>query len=176
LKVDTASSATLHKNYQDDQITQRLLQVFSRGYSRFDDDDWRRLRQGAPPGTETYMFRAFLDPALPEAASPDVIASIRRMIEGSQSFAEFQTAIRERIAALEEERRVIADRRLSPPVQTFSGIEDQIPQYIMELIRSIVAIKVLYLQERRRPIGGEEAQKILNLKTRPPVSEKLPPG
>jgi hypothetical protein len=67
------------------------------------------------------------------------------MIESSQSFAEFQAALTDRLGALEEERRVISEKRLQPPVQTFAGTEDQIPQYIKALISSIVSLKVLFL-------------------------------
>jgi putative ATP-dependent endonuclease of the OLD family len=170
LQIDSASAEEIHRNSRDDQEAQRMRESFTRVLNRFDDDDWRRLRQSTERG-EPFMYRALLDAAA--SPSPDTIASIRRMIEGSQSFAEFQTAAREKIGSLDEERRVIGERRLNVPVKTFSGVEDQIPMYINALIRSIVGIKILYLQEQRRQIGAEEAQKILNLKMRRGGSETL---
>jgi len=58
-------------------------------------------------------------------------------------------------------------------VKTFAGVEDQIPKYIETIIRSIAKIKILYLREQRRQIGAEEAQKILDLKTRRGGSDTL---
>ena len=139
-----------------------LRENLTRVLSRIDDNDWRRLRQGSERN-EPFFYRGLLDGGT-GSISPDTIASVRHLIEASESFAEFQTAMRDRIGTLDAERRVIGERRLKVRVETFSGVEDQIPIYVRELIRSIVGIKILYLQEQRRQIGAEEAQKILDLK------------
>jgi hypothetical protein len=168
LQIGPASADELHGNYRDHQGTQREQENLGRVLDRFDSDDWARARRA---GVEGYPFRALLD--LPGAGTADTIASIRQMVSASESFAEFQTAVREKVSKLEASRREIAERRLKSDVRTFSGLEDQIPAYIRAIIRSIVSIKILYLREQRRQIGGEEAQKILNLKTRRGGTETL---
>ncbi len=172
LKVDLPGAGELHRNYRDDQVARRTSESFTRVLTRIDDDDWRRVRL---PDSEPYMLRALFDARFSSdpATTAEMMPTIRRMLETSQSFAEFQTALRERIATLNEERRLIGERRLSTRVKTFSGDEDQIPAYAGALIRLIVVKKILFLQERRNPIGAEEAQKILNLKTRRGGSETL---
>jgi hypothetical protein len=133
----------------------------------FDSDDWGRARRAV---NESYVLRSLIDfPGL----TPDTLASVRQMLSASESFAEFQNAAREKVAKLEGSRREIAARRLKTDVKTFSGREDQIPPYIRQIIQAIVSIKLLYLREQRRQIGGEEAQKILNLKTRRGGTETL---
>ena len=166
LQVGPESAAEIHKNYRDSQVAQREQESLTRLLGRFDIDDWRRARRENEP----YMLRAIMDAS---GVSAEIIASVRAMLEASESFAEFQTALRTRLGKLEEETRLIAEKRLTAPVQTFSGVEDRIPEYIKDLIQYIGRIKILYLREQRPQIGGEEAQKILNLKTRRGGSETL---
>ena len=136
-----------------------LRENLTRVLSRIDDNDWRRLRQGSERN-EPFFYRGLLDGGT-GSISPDTIASVLHLIEASESFAEFQTAMRDRIGTLDAERRVIGERRLKVRVETFSGVEDQIPIYVRELIRSIVGIKILYLQEQRRQIGAEKAHPVV---------------
>jgi putative ATP-dependent endonuclease of the OLD family len=161
LNVDPPSAEEMYKNYQEDRAVQRVREGFERLTARFDEDDWRRLRQG-PDRNEPYLYRAMFDAAGP--VSPEVIPIVRRLIEEAQSFEEFQTTLRDKIGTFDEDRRAIGGRRLATPIKTFFGIEDLIPTYVKALVQSIVRIKVLFLQERRRQIGAEEAQKILDLK------------
>ena len=50
-------------------------------------------------------------------------------------------------------------------VETFSGRTSVIPKHILRVLRRLSEIKVLNVTEDRRPIGREEAQRLLNLKT-----------
>jgi hypothetical protein len=172
LKTSLASAEELHRNYVEDEGARRLSEAFSSATERLDEDDFRRIRSRSE-GSEAYVLRAYLDSqlGLGSSAPPEAITTLRRMLASTQSLPELRTALNERVATLNAERRVIAERRLSTRVKTVSGDEDQIPAYAQALTRPIATKKILFLQERRKPIGAEEAQKILNLKTRRGGSE-----
>jgi putative ATP-dependent endonuclease of the OLD family len=59
---------------------------------------------------------------------------------------------------------VIQSAPLKHTVETFSGQEASVPQYVINLIQTIGQIPVLYLTEHRKPVGRDEAERLLQLK------------
>ena len=58
-------------------------------------------------------------------------------------------------------------------IETFAGEETSIPAYVTKLIEHISTMSVLYLRERRKSIGKEEAKRLLDLKVRRGGDEAL---
>jgi|ERR1700730_3056330 len=63
-----------------------------------------------------------------------------------------------------EQSEVVLNKASNNKVGTFAGEEASVPNYVLNLLRKISAIKVLYLKEYRKPIGRDEAQQLLSLK------------
>ena len=58
-------------------------------------------------------------------------------------------------------------------VETFSGRASAIPKHILTVLRRLSEVKILNVTDDRRPIGREEAQRLLNLKTQRGGQEPL---
>lgn len=68
-------------------------------------------------------------------------------------------------ARLNEEAEIFARSPIKNKINTFSGEEAVVPQYVRHLLSNISDIKILQLKERRNPIGKTDAEKLLKLKT-----------
>jgi putative ATP-dependent endonuclease of OLD family len=77
---------------------------------------------------------------------------------------DLRPAIRNLAVHLDQEAADLQRQELKNTITTFSGEETSVPGYVETLLESIDGIGVLYLQERRKPIGKEEAQRLLELK------------
>jgi putative ATP-dependent endonuclease of the OLD family len=66
----------------------------------------------------------------------------------------------------QEESITIQNQPLINKVNTFSGEESSIPKYINNLLQKVGKMNVLYLTERRKQIGREEAERLLELKVK----------
>jgi predicted ATPase len=90
---------------------------------------------------------------------------LTRLVRNSNSYPEFQRVARERIEALQSQISEITSSAIEHPVSTFSGDTTEIPEYVSSLVRMIAQLGVHHLSEQRKPIGQEEAARILKLKT-----------
>lgn len=149
------------------RTTDEATSFLNRLRTGFDDDDWRiskrndRVtgpRSGTPLGA---YFRRFLS-----ADDSELQESLQRALNQSDSFEEFRGAISEVAADYAKRRSAFLGKQLSIPVKTFSGEERTVPQYVRSFLKRVAATKVLYLTEYRKQIGSEEAQRLLDLKTK----------
>ncbi|MFD9658502.1 AAA family ATPase [Streptomyces mirabilis] len=88
-----------------------------------------------------------------------------RLVRNSGSYSDLQRVARERIETLQSEISEVTSSAIEHPVSTFSGDATEIPEYVSSLVRMIAHLGVHYLSEQRKPIGQEEAARILKLKT-----------
>ncbi len=87
-------------------------------------------------------------------------------LEASSTVAAAQASLTELIAQRHE---AIEQTRLAPlkeAVETFAGNSNRIPGYVENILTKVSSIKVLYLDENRKPVGEEEARRLLSLKMR----------
>lgn len=82
----------------------------------------------------------------------------------SSSVEEFQSAIGESIAKIRKEVQALKDLPLKKQVRTFAGEQPIIPTYVKNLLKRLADLRFLHLKERRKPIGKEEASRLLSLK------------
>ena len=141
-----------------------LLQEF---LGRFDEDDWRRMRpdSGRPP-TERLQLRYYLNARLATNVSSEVILSLEVALREVPSYVDFRSQVSSLVSRALDEARLAEEDPLRSRIQTFAGEETGIPQYVSELLGAISAMKVLFLTDRRQPIGREEAARLLSLKMR----------
>ena len=147
---------TLQQAKVDKEIFGKLLGTCDRG-------EWERLKPSAPQlRTLPYGLRKHIQ----EANRPDLYARVQTILSDSASFEEFRSAVQDHLASLDELESQSKAAQLSHPLRSFSGEERRLPNYAKSLLESMAKIKILYLTERRKEIGADEAQKILTLKTR----------
>lgn len=99
--------------------------------------------------------------------------ALRKIGAEASSVEDLKTAIQGQAAQLKDDIKLLTSQALVKKISTFSGEEATIPAYVRNLLQQIASVKVLHLKDRRRPIGSEEAQQILNLKIERGGSEKL---
>ncbi|MEU8385980.1 AAA family ATPase [Streptosporangium sp. NPDC048865] len=129
-----------------------------------DSEEWRMLKErdlrdlrarGASP--LRYLKRL--------EASPEVMNTVDRLFNNSNSMEEFNTALRELSASLGDQAFRLESEENKVGIQTFAGESKSVPGYVDAFISMISCCKIHYLTETRAPIGESEARRILNLKT-----------
>ncbi|MEH1974041.1 MAG: AAA family ATPase [Nostoc sp.] len=96
----------------------------------------------------------------------EVMSLIENRVGSKASFEEIENIISELISNFKEEFQAILNQPLKNKVGTFSGEDSSIPNYVKNLLQRIGEIKILYLTERRKEIGKEEADRLLSLKVK----------
>ena len=92
----------------------------------------------------------------------------------SATFEEYRNALEAEISTLNRYAANTDKNELDQQlVQTFAGRESAIPRHVLKLLHTLAQVKVLNVTEDRRPIGREEAQRLLNLKTQRGGQEPL---
>ncbi|MGO8789963.1 MAG: AAA family ATPase [Terriglobia bacterium] len=130
----------------------------------FDSDDWTRYREAMkqPRGVVYRTFaRRF---GLLEKMSSEVRNAVDQAIGESTSLKDCLDVIQALAARIEEEGEHVQRQGLNAKIRTFSGEEATVPTYVTNLVSRISKMKVLHLGDRRKPIGPEEAEKLLSLK------------
>jgi putative ATP-dependent endonuclease of the OLD family len=94
----------------------------------------------------------------------EIYERLETILRGTKNYVEFRTAAQELINTSNEEAAAARLKPLGQKVGTFSGDQVSIPDYLRRLIGRLANIKVLYLRERRDPIGKTEAARLLDLK------------
>ncbi len=95
------------------------------------------------------------------------------MIGSSSSFNDFYSDFQSLLTEMKKKAEEVRKKPLKNRINTFAGEVDYIPNYIINILNKISQIKVLYSQDLRKPLGEDEANKILSLKTRREGSKVL---
>lgn len=123
---------------------------------------WPRIRE---MGRIDYLTRSSM--------SPRVRDMLNRLLSTAETYEEFREEVA-RLAADAAGRAHEAEAKpLETPVRTFGGEQTTIPGYALAIIGDLRDLQVLYLRERREPIGQGEAMKLLRLKMRRGGPERL---
>lgn len=125
-----------------------------------DPDDWRRIKDRAKEG-EPILRMLWRRPQDLDREAYDKLESVLRQ---SDSYADFQRFVSSLATATKQEAEKTLNELLRNTIGTFAGEETGVPKYVHNLLRRIAGLKVLYLKERRSPIGEEEAKRLLSYK------------
>jgi putative ATP-dependent endonuclease of the OLD family len=139
----------------------RGLQYF---LDRFDAEDWARLARRGSEGESSsaplsYYLREFTG-SLPSG----IAGEIRALVTRSRSYEELQTNVLSQLSELQSEAELYESTALTTKVSTITGEVTKVPLYINKLLARLSGVGLLHLRERRKDIGAEEAQRLLNLK------------
>jgi putative ATP-dependent endonuclease of OLD family len=170
LMVSSASASELHakmSNFQRAKVDSEQIAAAAR---RVDQDDWKRLREGSSPRIpRSYLIRQMSG----DEPSSTVAQLIESLLNENASFADFKRAVESSGERRLDEAESHLSAPLKNPLDTFSGQETEVPKYVLNCLRLIANTRILYLSERRKPLGQEEAQRLLALKVRRGGNEAL---
>lgn len=163
--VDRARGAQLHEN--DAAGVRKVIESFK----QFGTEFWERVKSEARAG------RGGVLRWIPAPMEPELSTNVRAKIDELAGTAESYGAFRDAAIALSNDLVTHAHTvRMAPlknRVETFAGQDEQIPNYAVNLLSAVANTSVLYLTERRDPIGKREANQLLDLKVTRGGTEKL---
>lgn len=131
-----------------------------------DSEDWKRARES---GIRFIPFRLTSARPIPS----ELEGRLNELVRKSETQSEFSESMRTLIAKIQARIPLIDQAPLKNRVGSFSGQEETIPKYVLNLMKRLAELKVLYLTERRQPIGRAEAERLLQLKIKRGGPEKL---
>lgn len=97
---------------------------------------------------------------------PNHYLELEQKYRESSSYEDFLNDLKTLATQLETEIKQVQKEPLKNKVNTFAGDETYLPNYAKNILYKICQLNVLHLTERRKPIGEEEAQRILSLKVK----------
>ncbi|MGB9281833.1 MAG: AAA family ATPase, partial [Pseudonocardiaceae bacterium] len=122
----------------------------------FDSDDFSVLKGGRNTPYAGAMLR--------EPLSRQRLYEFQKVVDRAQDATQFLEMLEELLAGLRAQRDQLQTDLLSNGLATFSGRTEVIPTYVQTMLRNFADFRVLQLADRRRPIGSEEAGRLLQLK------------
>lgn len=126
----------------------------------------RYLRDAKAEGAKASLALRYALSDVSEAqASSRILTKLEKMLDEPISYDDFTSAIQAMISELQESAK-LQNEPLRHKIDTFAGEETTIPTYATNVLHKMSKLKVLYLTERRRPIGKEEADRLLLLKVK----------
>ncbi len=136
---------------------------------RIDDDDVRSLKsESRRTSIESFLrFRPRTPATFPP--SRELVSTLEKIIK-SNSAEEAYQEIQALAARKQEEAEAALNAPLRNKIGTFAGEETAIPTYVRNLVERLSELKVVYEREARKPIGRDEAKRLLDLK----ISRKGP--
>lgn len=158
LEVDHDAAKELHLKAVKAQETEHTISVLREFWNSIDEDGWQRLRKERALPVQYYLRRPRV------SRDVDIYPIISPLLEESETYSDFRENARSLAEQLKNDSASIQKQPLSQKVVTFSGEDSQIPDYIYKLLDKLASKRVLYLTERRKPIGEEEAKRLLSLK------------
>ncbi len=172
LSVDETASRELAEKAQQalsKEHDSRAVREVSDRLERYGVEDWERMRmEGA-----RMLRMGYYESTTGAAIAPETQRKVDQLMRSSETKAAFREAIDLFSRSLTQEATVLRTQPLSSRVETISGNEDEVPAYAIRIIGRLAELKILFLKERREPIGAREASQLLDLKVTRGGPEKL---
>ncbi|WP_078614284.1 AAA family ATPase [Streptomyces griseus] len=127
--------------------------------TRLDSEYWPRNTERSAAGGMSPMARRVIEQIGVH------VNTLTRLVRSADSHAAFQRACADRVQTLKSHVSEMIATPIEHPVTTFSGDATEVPEYVSALVRQFAELRVHHLSEQRRPIGQQEAARILKLKT-----------
>jgi len=167
--VGPISAAELQVKYKTLRRAKIDSEKLSDVAKNLDEDDFRRVRDSPGGVPVAYFFRS----GNLGDASANVVQTFESLLRESANYKDFKRSITAHGEKLLAEGQSAFDEPLKTPISTFSGEDAAIPRYVQAILQAVSAVKILYLHERRKPLGKDEAQRLLELKVRRGGNEAL---
>ena len=166
-RVSNEAASELHERLLRSKDYNKKAETLLSIISDLDPDDFRRLSKTEK--NDVRELRTFIRYRLSAGSnifemSNDILKTVTDTIDKSTSYEDLQKEIKRLASSMKEDAKATLIQPLNNKLGTFAGEESSIPDYIQKLLQRICLNKVLYLTERRKQIGKEEAEKLLELK------------
>ena len=132
-----------------------VIETFADG---LDSDDFERMKLRSRPAIPAIPAR------IREQLSPQQQKEILRVFESSRDVTDLRTTLKAQALSLRTRSDEVRSARLSNPLRTFAGETDIVPTYVSNLLSRVAESRILHLADRRRQIGSDEANRLLQLK------------
>lgn len=177
LEINTEAAKELvdkAKRAQELENEVKQLQIIvSDRFKRLDEDDWKRLKANPSSFAERYIFSLPIRPIRGLRPSSSLLKKLEGLIQSTESRSDFLDAASSLADSMQKETASLRLEPIRHRIDSFSGQETSVPVYAINLIKRIGEMNVLYLTERREPIGKREAAQLLDLKVTRGGPEKL---
>jgi putative ATP-dependent endonuclease of the OLD family len=151
---------------------EQLNSIISERFKRLDEDDWKRLKVNPSTFSERLLFGVMNRSRIARLTS-NLTNKLELIIQSVESRSDFTDAVSSLTDSLQEEAISLKIEPIKQRINSFSGQEASVPHYALNLMKRIGEMSVLYLTERREPIGRREASQLLDLKVTRGGPEKL---
>jgi putative ATP-dependent endonuclease of the OLD family len=172
LEINAEAASELADKARRAQVREREAKYivdFLESLPPLDADDWKRFRADVPSRLRPRYYTR----GLANAPTTEIHQKIDDLISSSDTVSGFREAAQALGVSLQEEATDLKTNPLAARLNSFAGQETLVPAYAMQIMSRLADMKVLYLTERRDPIGRTEAAKLLELKVRRGGPEKL---
>jgi hypothetical protein len=157
LKRDAAEE--IAKRDQEARELRHQLSGTERASIRFDADDWGMIRERG--SARLGVARSRLGPGLSE----ELNSMISNMVRTSESYEDFKDRLSSYASEVRGRLSTLLSTESEIKFETFSGEATIVPRYVATIVGLISKLKMHHLSEQRVPIGPDEANRILRLKT-----------
>jgi putative ATP-dependent endonuclease of OLD family len=166
LKVPLSAATELHARFRDSTELKNDLEALR----SLDDDNLSMLtrREGIP--IPYVLTRGNSGREVRQSLITDVTELVRSAGGELKTLKQGIGVLTEKLQA---ESNAIDKQELQHPLRTFSGEASRAPRYALGLMSEYGRISLLRLQERKMPIGRNEAEELLRLKVRRGGTERL---
>ena len=163
LDVDQNAALRLYERYRQYQHDDGVISALQQYLTLIDRDDWSRMRRDSNENVPAMRRFHALGARVP--AEPDAQRFTESMLRDSTTYEEFRDALQSQANTLTRYAGNSDKHDLDQEsVTTFSGRESTIPVHVLRILQRLSEVKVLYVTDDRRPIGPDEAQRLLSLK------------
>ena len=172
LDVNPDAGLKLYEKYRQYQHDETRITALKEFLSHIDRDAWMRLRRDFSEDLPGYRRPQLLGRRV--SADPATLQLVESTMRDSTTYEDFFSTLQ---AEIDTSSRYVANSDKhgldQAFVETFSGRASAIPKHILTILKKLSEIKLLNVTDDRRPIGREEAQRLLNLKTQRGGQEPL---
>ncbi|AOW99009.1 hypothetical protein BJP34_05720 [Moorena producens PAL-8-15-08-1] len=156
----------------EDEIEQ--VKLLTKELVRFsDEDEWKQFKSNESSFKNRLLYPHRMNFIHTSRISISLSDKLDKLIQSTDSKSDFSHAIESLIDNMQEKANNLRSDPIQNRIDSFAGREDSVPRYALNLIKQIGEMNVLYLTERRDPIGKREAAKLLDLKVTRGGPEKL---
>jgi putative ATP-dependent endonuclease of the OLD family len=169
LKVAQPAAVELLRKFLASRESKETARQLKRLLENTDADDFRRMTAREGPDARAmsnYYLRRF-------DLSPTTTNVVESLLNAGPGFPEFRSHMAAQVEKYLGEEQKSLQIPLKNTVETFSGDQNSMPQYVANLLGHLAETSVLYLTEQRTPVGRAEAEKVLSFKVKRGGTESL---
>ena len=163
-------SSYSQQNSDAEQLLQMLKRMHTSSRIRREWKEWKSESKLSVP----FNFINFIiTDSLSRPISTEIYGELEAKFDEASSYENFVDSVKTLAQRMKEEAVKVQQKPLKSKINTFTGEDYSIPNYAKNFLKKVSELKVIHLTERRKPIGEEEAERLLSLKVKRGGEEDL---